>query len=104
MDTTLATRIVESHNARSKHVTAQHPEYISELSFTGNTRQLAPKQELYPNEHNVALQDTCLVVRFEGEFIEKYRGIGGKRIKTMRHWYFIGEIITRVEIGSHYAD
>jgi hypothetical protein len=98
-----ANELAAIHNAQSANVTLHNPNYVSALEFTGNTRELAPIRELVPNQKNPALMDSCTITRTEGEFILKYRSFSGKRIRTSRVWYYIGQTIVRDEIGSHYS-
>lgn len=108
MDTTkltqFANEIVRIHNnpVRYHHLTVNHPEYMDIIEFTGNIRQENPKLELLPNEKNPALMDECEITSYSGEFICKYRKVGGKRVKTFKTWYYIGQNVKRLEIGSYW--
>ena len=93
-----AKRIESAHNERSAH----NPDIVDVLEFTGNTKRDIIKRELLPNPKNPALMDTCQVTYYSAEFINTTRGVGKKRSTKRTVWYYCGQDVERMAVGSHY--
>ena len=97
-----ANEIVKCHNEREAALQAIHPTSIDHIEFLGEIRNDGTVRELVPNQNNPALMDVAEITRYSGKFAEVKRYHDQKRSRKSVNWYYVGQEIKRVEIGSHY--